>query len=61
MTVFSDAEEWPGEIHSGTMPLHVEQALQIAGAIWMKDRFIRATSSATVKSSLARTRPATLP
>lgn len=32
MTVFSDAEEWPGEIHSGTMPLHVKQALQIAGA-----------------------------
>ncbi len=29
--------------------------------IWMKDRFIRATSSATVKLSLARTRPATLP
>lgn len=33
MTVLSDAEEWPGEVKKGTqMPLHVEQALQIAGA-----------------------------
>lgn len=33
MTVFSDAEEWPGEVHSGIeMPFHVEPALQIAGA-----------------------------
>lgn len=33
MTAFSDAEEWPGEVHSGVeMPFHVEQALQIAGA-----------------------------
>ncbi|WP_296824535.1 type 1 glutamine amidotransferase domain-containing protein [uncultured Megasphaera sp.] len=32
MTVFSDSEEWPGEIHGGAMPFHVEQALQIAGA-----------------------------
>lgn len=32
MTVFSDAEEWPGEVAKGTeMPFHVEQALQIAG------------------------------
>ena len=33
MTVLSDAEEWPGEVKKGAqMPLHVEQALQIAGA-----------------------------
>ena len=32
MTAFSDAEEWPVEIHGGAMPFHVEQALQIAGA-----------------------------
>lgn len=33
MTVLSDAEEWPGEGKKGAqMPLHVEQALQIAGA-----------------------------
>ncbi|WP_289002220.1 type 1 glutamine amidotransferase domain-containing protein [uncultured Megasphaera sp.] len=33
MTVFSDGEEWPGEVKHGTeMPFHVEQALQIAGA-----------------------------
>lgn len=33
MTVLSDAEEWPGEVKQGAqMPLHVEQALQIAGA-----------------------------
>lgn len=33
MTVLSDAEEWPGELKNGAqMPLHVEQALQIAGA-----------------------------
>ncbi len=32
MTVFSDAEEWPGEVAQGKqMPFHVEQALQIAG------------------------------
>lgn len=33
MTALSDAEEWPGEVAKGTtMPFHLEQALQLAGA-----------------------------
>lgn len=37
MTVFSDAEEWPGEVGKGAeMPFHVEQALQIAGGIMVE-------------------------
>ena len=32
MTMLSDLEEWPGELHKGTqMPFHIEQALQMAG------------------------------
>ena len=37
MTVFSDAEEWPGEVSKGiSMPFHVEQALQIAGGVMVE-------------------------
>ncbi|MBR1419798.1 MAG: type 1 glutamine amidotransferase domain-containing protein [Selenomonadaceae bacterium] len=37
MTIFSDAEEWSGEVAMGTeMPFHVEQALQIAGGIMVE-------------------------
>lgn len=33
MTALSDTEEWPGEVTKGTtMPFHLEQALQLAGA-----------------------------
>lgn len=32
MTMLSDLEEWPGELHKGTqMPFRIEQALQMAG------------------------------
>ena len=34
MTMLSDLEEWPGELHKGTqMPFHIEQALQMAGGV----------------------------
>lgn len=34
MTMLSDLEEWPGEVHKGTqMPFHIEPALQMVGAI----------------------------
>ena len=36
MTVFSDAEEWPGEVKGKGMPFHVEQALQIAGGVMVE-------------------------
>lgn len=39
MTVFSDAEEWPGEVGKGKeMPFHVEQALQIAGGVMVEGK-----------------------
>lgn len=38
MTMLSDLEEWPGELHKGTqMPFHIEQALQMAGGTIVND------------------------